>query len=302
MVATTAPIAVDTLIESPLSDLCLRGMIATNKKRKKVVVLSFGAGQDSTALLYLYLYDLAFRKKYVGDALFIVVFSDTGNEHPRTMMHVAKTKQLCEKYNIPFFHIVPEMGFHNPNWRTLTHQYERNSTIGMKGKNKKACTFNLKIEPIYRFLSSYLIEKYNLPDTNRWAHTKAGLVNFTEQYGQIDMIIGIGAGEETRIEKAEIKQKWMRISINRVFPLVDLGMDRIGDLISLWLRDHLDRQSFGLKVLQDSPICSRILDSDEGWPPLPSFGAGSWPRCRQLCSLAWLGSHRAVGSRLDPPS
>ncbi len=203
-------------------------MIAANRKYKKVVVLSFGAGQDSTALLYLYLYDLAFREKYIGkDTLFIVIFSDTGNEHPRTMLHVAKTKQLCEQYNIPFFHITPDMGFHNPNWRTLTHQYEKNHTIGMKGKNKKACTFNLKIEPIYRFLSSYLIEKYDLPDINRWAHTKAGLVTFAEQYSQIDMIIGIGAGEEKRIEDAEIKQKWMRLSVNRVFPLVDLGMDRL---------------------------------------------------------------------------
>ncbi len=59
-----------------------------------LTILSFGAGQDSTTLLKLYKHDLSFRNKYApGD--FLVVMSDTGNEHHETYLHVERTKEFC---------------------------------------------------------------------------------------------------------------------------------------------------------------------------------------------------------------
>ena len=195
-------------------------------RRKRFVVLSFGAGQDSTAILYKLIYDEDFRAAYAPDG-FIVIFSDTSNEHPRTMLHVAEIKALCKTHRIEFHHITSDMGFHPKTWPSLIEQYERNNSIGMKGAQyNKLCTSNLKIEPIYRFLSAYLAERFGFANNCGVSKSKAGLVAFAEKYGKVEMIIGIAAGEERRIEKVEIKQAWMRNSVERVFPLIDIGYDR----------------------------------------------------------------------------
>jgi len=200
----------------------------TWNRKKRFVVLSFGAGQDSTAILYKLIYDEDFRAAYAPDG-FIVIMSDTGNEHPRTMLHVAEIKTLCELHRIEFYHLTPDMGYHPKTWPSLIAQYERNSSIGMKGaKYNKLCTSNLKIEPIYRFLSAYLADRFGFENNFGVSKSKAGLVSFAEAYGKIEMIIGIAAGEERRIEKVEIKQAWMRNSVERIFPLIDIGYDRQG--------------------------------------------------------------------------
>jgi hypothetical protein len=45
-----------------------------------ITILSFGAGQDSTAILYRIVLDPEFRKAYVKGKL-VVIMSDTGDEH-----------------------------------------------------------------------------------------------------------------------------------------------------------------------------------------------------------------------------
>lgn len=185
----------------------------------EITVLSFGGGQDSTAILYLLIYSAAFRARYAPGKL-LVVFSDTMDEHPQTYRHIEQVKILCNTHGIPFMHLRPEMGFHG--WEGLREFYRRTNTVGSKCF-MKTCTDNLKCKPIYSFLERHVGAEYNLPTGN-----KQGLVQFAKKYGRIHVLIGIARGEEKRIADPdkEQPQKWKRESINTVYPLVELGMDR----------------------------------------------------------------------------
>ena len=48
-----------------------------------LTVLSMGLGQDSTTILFKIVFDAEFRARYAPEKL-LVLFSDTGNEHPFT--------------------------------------------------------------------------------------------------------------------------------------------------------------------------------------------------------------------------
>ena len=79
-----------------------------------ITVLSFGGGQDSTAILLKIIYDKDFREKYVKGKL-LVLMANTFNEHPKTYIHVAKIKKLCEKNNI-FFELIDLKGYTSEIW------------------------------------------------------------------------------------------------------------------------------------------------------------------------------------------
>ncbi len=218
----------------------------------KLTVLSFGAGQDSTALLYHTVYSAEFRVQ-AGIESFIVVMSDTGNEHPETYEHIKEVETFCIQNMIPFYFLPSNSAYRPESWREgLIGFYERTKTVGSKAF-KKTCTDNLKIKPIYNFLNNYVIDWYNLeeeivsrfgPKTRdkyeelqangdlttmriSFLAKKDGLVLFSEKYGKIDMMIGIAAGEETRVaEDTEETPLWARKSVRKIYPLVDLGWDR----------------------------------------------------------------------------
>lgn len=189
-----------------------------------LTVLSFGAGQDSTAILYRLVFDPEFRDKYAPGIL-LVVMSDTGNEHPDTYAHVNFVKRFCREHGIEFWFLHRDLGFHTEAWATLQTQYERTSTVGSKCGFKKTCSDNLKMKVIYRFLEQWLSEKYRLSCKN-----KQGIVQFAEKYGPIRMLIGIAAGEEKRIAKTAdqgaVFGKWFVSSIRRVYPLIEVGWGR----------------------------------------------------------------------------
>lgn len=192
------------------------------KPDSELTVLSFGGGQDSTALLYLYAYDREFRAKYApGD--FLVVMAETGDEHDQTYSHVNEIKQFCHVHGIDFQHITPDMGYHPPSWQSLNGFYDLKKAVGSKAF-PKTCTDNLKLIPIYKFLERHVGDRYGLP-TGR----KKGFYEFQKQYGKIRMMIGIAAGEEKRMaDPLKDTKKWKRECIDVVYPLVDLGLDRAG--------------------------------------------------------------------------
>lgn len=225
-----------------------------------LTVLSYGAGQDSTALLYKIVYDPEFRAQYVAGHL-LVVCSDTGDEHPETYQHIEDTKDFCAQHGIEFVHITNDMGFHPPKWGSLREQYNANKSVGSKCY-VKSCTDNLKLKPIYDFLDHYVGEKWG------YGHAKRGKKNLKQlaaEHGKIRVILGIAAGEDGRAgpnytveqyrefqairkvqaaerkrckeaglpkpkfeEKAPDLKKWMVESIEKVYPLIDLGLDRQG--------------------------------------------------------------------------
>jgi hypothetical protein len=184
-----------------------------------LTVLSFGGGQDSTALLYKYAFDPEFRRKY-APGRFLVVMAATMDEHPETNAHVEATKQFCKEQAIEFVHITPDMGYHSGKWQGYRQFLAATNTCGSKAF-RKTCTDNLKIKPIYRFLEAWLGRNYGVK-----VGRKEGFKQFVAEHGQIRMLIGIAKGEESRC--GEALEKWQQQCIKREYPLIDLGLDRQG--------------------------------------------------------------------------
>lgn len=189
-------------------------------KGNKLCVLSFGAGQDSTVLLEKYLHDFEFRNEYAPND-FLVVMSDTGDEFDDTYQHVYRTQEKCIKAGVEFVFLTSDMGFHSESWLSLRHFYKTKSTTGSRAF-PKTCTDRLKIQPIYRFLEHWLSKRYGVQ-----CNKKMGFREFAAQHGKIKMMIGISKGEEKRISNpSKSTKRWYRDSIEPIYPLIELGMDR----------------------------------------------------------------------------
>ncbi len=101
-------------------------------KRYEVLVLSYGGGQDSTALLLRLIFDAKFRRAYSYNRL-LVLMSDTGNEHDHTYRYVRDViAPLCAAEGIAFHFLTHDMGFHSPTWPDLVSFYERTHTCGSR--------------------------------------------------------------------------------------------------------------------------------------------------------------------------
>lgn len=210
--------------------------------KNQLTVLSFGGGQDSTAILLKLLYDKAFRQKYAPGDL-VVVMSDTGDEHDYTIEHVKKIKILCAAHGIEFFHLTSDLGYHVDSWQNLIAPQLRD--VGGEFKptlvqlNTKTCTLQLKIGPIYKWLDEYINTKYSygIPlskkTTSGRGHDKRAIKRFGQENGNIRVLIGFAFGEEKRMIKsqrqeakdhASKKDFWQYIS--RDFPLIDCKWGR----------------------------------------------------------------------------
>lgn len=87
----------------------------------------------------------------------------------------------------------------------------------------KACSDNLKIKPVWRFVEWMLAEDYGVAHGN-----KRGSYEYTALIGEpIRCLIGITAGEaKRRLKPDDTIPRWMRLTVARTYPLVELGMDR----------------------------------------------------------------------------
>jgi len=190
-----------------------------------LTVLSFGAGQDSTVLLHLYINDPEFRATYAPED-FVVVMSDTNNEHDETYDHVREMQVMCDRHGVEFWFLTNKLGYHTDKWPGLVEFYKRTNCCGSKAF-RKVCTDKLKLVPIYKWMSMWVARGYDMPTFGHPYKGKTPLVEFAKQYGKIQMMIGIAAGEEKRVAGNDDKlPKWQRLSIQKRFPLIDLGMDR----------------------------------------------------------------------------
>ena len=216
--------------------------LAFDARRKGLLLLSFGAGQDSTTLLYKFILDKQFRDGQLKGRNLVTVFADTGNERKATYDHAWMINDLCKQHGIKFVQLASEWtknmhakngrdvghlvsGYHSDSWSSLSVQYERNSNLAIR--NNKSCTLNLKINPIYRWLDGFCDELMDSDGTGHYG--KKHLVEYSAKYGKVEVIIGFTKGEERRIKKAGKpgKQKWWE-SIEKTFPLAtDLKMDRL---------------------------------------------------------------------------
>ncbi|GGA92598.1 hypothetical protein [Puia dinghuensis] len=188
-----------------------------------ITILSFGAGQDSTTILYRIVRDPVFRKAYVKGKL-VVIMSDTGDEHDYTYRHVSYIEKFCKRHHIEFYFLRPKGGYHPNGCNGLIPWLKKNKCI-MSKAFPKTCTDNLKIKPIYNFLDEYVgrnIYGRHIP----FSKSKKGFLKcYAKQHGKIRVLIGISAEEKGRIA-GEFTQSWMRKSLIRVYPLVETGMTR----------------------------------------------------------------------------
>lgn len=187
-----------------------------------LTVLSFGGGQDSTALLYKYVYDADFRARY-APGRFLVVMSDTNDEHPETKAHVKEVVNFCAQHGVEFVWLTADKGYHSGKWQGLREFYRRTNTCGSKAF-PKTCTDNLKLVPIYKFLESWVARTFSLTKCGR----KSGFYEFVRAHGKINVLLGIAKGEEGRVADDSKGKKWMRECLRRVYPLIDIGLDRQG--------------------------------------------------------------------------
>jgi len=188
---------------------------------RELTLFSFGGGQDSWAILLMLIFDKAFRKKYAPNRL-LVKMSDTGWEHPKTYYFTSAAEDLCKKHDIEFHLIKSEMGYHPKTWQHLTHNWEKNSTVGSVAF-PQTCTDNIKIKVVDNFAEQWIKDNYGIEGTKKSAFKK-----FYYKYGKITRLLGIAAGEEGRTGNQKHFPKWKKMSINYRYPLMEMGIDRAG--------------------------------------------------------------------------
>lgn len=191
-------------------------------KIKELTILSYGGGQDSTALLLKGIHNTQYKKRYIkGD--YLIIMTDTGNEHKKTNEYRKKIETLCKAHNIDFMFLDLNYKYTSKSWSGgLIKFYEAGDRIGSKAY-PKTCTDNLKIVPFYNFLDKYIHTKYNTVKVGR----KSAIKEFVNCGGKINVILGIAKDEETRVSKNEdSSHKWQRDCINKIYPLIDLKMNR----------------------------------------------------------------------------
>ena len=207
---------------------------------QELTVLSFGGGQDGTYILYKIIRSPAYRTEFVKGRL-LVLMSNTGNEHNHTYEHVEFIRQLCLDNDIEFYMIDPIMGFHPKTWPSLEFQMIKNNSI-MSMMMPRSCTDNLKIKPFYNFLNVWIATVYYNQDIPNQTRNRIWITKFFNDYGKINVIIGIAAGEEGRVKVTKKEQKatqidlfrpqkkkgnvWMSKCINRFYPMIIEGINR----------------------------------------------------------------------------
>ena len=100
------------------------------------VVLSFGGGKNSTAVLVRYLRE--------GWSLDAVVFADTGEESPETMAVVDHAKALCKRHGVRFAVVKSHLG-------RLVDYYRDNKIVPYA--TVKSCTVKFKIRPVRKWMT-----------------------------------------------------------------------------------------------------------------------------------------------------
>jgi len=224
-----------------------------NQDNNQLTILSCGMGRDSMTIL-----DKICDGSYQIQGRLMVVFSDTGNEHPHTYNTLAVAKDQCEKNGIDFHHLTPDQGFHSDSWQSLTAQWERNCSITSKAFGK-SCTDNLKIKPIYRWLNTICADLLGVPSDEVKDRGKPHIVEYSKLHGKIQMIIGIAKGEEKRTGN-DFPQKWAQESVERIYPLLDWGMNG-GDCIA-----HLDASGrFGKVYPSNCMFCHYASKQEVLW-------------------------------------
>lgn len=189
-------------------------------KEPAITFLSNGAGQDTTYLIHRTIQDAEFRARHIKGPL-VVCGSDTGDEHDHTYENIQYQRQLCKSAGIPFYWLIPEMGFHSQAWQSLFGQFNRNDNIGSAAFSQ-TCTDNLKVQVINKFMEWYLFKFYGYAMAR-----KKGFYQFYKDHGSIRLILGFADKEQSRTSNGnKFDPIWKVKTVERHYPLILEGIDR----------------------------------------------------------------------------
>ncbi len=113
---------------------------------KEPLVVSFGAGVDSTAML------IEMRRRGIRPDL--ILFADTGAEKLETYDHLKKMKRWCKEAQFPEITLVR----YEPKqvaYRTLEEECLANETLPSLAFGMKSCSIKWKVVPQHRYLESW---------------------------------------------------------------------------------------------------------------------------------------------------
>ena len=169
------------------------------KKSSIPIILSFGAGVDSTAIMV---------RLVKEDVDFISVFADTGGERPDIYAHIDRVNQWLMRNNRPIVNVVK----YTKKGGVLETLYENsfsNNMLPSLAYGTKKCSLKYKQQPIAKFVRSL-----KLPGKKYIS------------------IIGYDISEKDRAEKAMESNKksnggvFKGFDIDFCFPLIDWKMGR----------------------------------------------------------------------------
>lgn len=163
---------------------------------KKPVVVAYGLGVDSTAMLV----GMINR----GEIPDLILFADVGNEWPESYEYLPVINAWLREHGAPEVQVVRRVGVRT-TYNTLEENCLVNETLPSLAFGRKACSQKWKVEPQNKFVSKWG------PAKAAWA---AGL--------KVTKLIGYDAGPKDmrRSDIAEDKQYEYR------YPLREWGWDR----------------------------------------------------------------------------
>jgi 3'-phosphoadenosine 5'-phosphosulfate sulfotransferase (PAPS reductase)/FAD synthetase len=169
------------------------------------LVVSYGAGRDSTALIIE-----LWRRKIRPDA---IVFANVGSEKEDTYRFVPVFNRWLSDHDFPRVTVVAYQPVHAP-YRSLEGNMILNATLPGATFNRHTCTMKFKVQPQNRWTQHWA------PAQRAWA---AGQ--------KVTKLIGFEAGEDYRLRRADARAhsgKADPVQQRRYeyqFPLMDWGYD-----------------------------------------------------------------------------
>lgn len=162
-------------------------------------MLSFGGGTNSTALL------IGLYQRQVP--IDLILFADTGAEHPYTYQHIEKVRKWLRERNLPDITVVKKYD-KDGHRLTLEDECLRSGTLPSIAYGYKRCSQKHKIAPQDKFCNNYP------PFKEIWA-----------QGGKVTKFVGYDSGELKRWERVQARDAEDK-KYRKVYPLIEWGWSR----------------------------------------------------------------------------
>ena len=143
---------------------------------------------------------------------------------------------ILQDYSIKFItHYYSNEPLFSDKWASIITNYQINNTIGMLHSRSRACTLNLKIMPIFKFIACFINHYFGFTRPK-----KKNFIDFANYHKKIKMLIFFSAEEQHRVHhcspSCKVCPKYKRLSIDTLYPLIDYNLTRSdiqNDIVSL---------------------------------------------------------------------